>query len=455
MKKRKLTTTQKIVLGFLQAIIVGAFLLCLPISSAAGQWTSFLDAFFTATTSVCVTGLVVVDTYAHWSFFGQAVILILIQLGGLGIVTFTAGVAMMANGKGTLQGRLLLEDSFNLSSMHGLSGFIRKTVAGTFLVELAGAVCCCFVFIPAYGAAKGIWCSVFHAVSSFCNAGIDLIGSSSLTGYAGHVWLNAVTMLLIILGGLGFIVWWDTLRVAKRIRSGEIPVRQGFRRLSLHSKLVYLMTGVLILSGAALVFVLEYDNPATLGNMGAGEKVMASLFQSVTLRTAGFFTFSQKAMKDVTAVVCMVFMFIGGSPVGTAGGVKTTTAALIWIAALSTARGSEEAVFMKRTVPNKAVRKALAVVTFSLAACTAASVLLCIVSGADFIDAAYEAVSALGTVGLSRNLTASLNDGGKLLVAVCMFLGRIGPISIVMAFNTRQGKRNSRLEFSKEEITVG
>lgn len=455
MNKKRLTTTQKIISGFLQAMIVGAFLLCLPISSKDGQWTDFLDALFTATTSVCVTGLVVVDTYAHWSVFGQAVILVLIQTGGLGIVALTTGVMMMAKGKATLQGRLLLEGSFNLNSMHGLSGFLKRTFAGTFIVEGIGAVCYSFVFIPSYGIGKGIWYSVFHAVSAFCNAGIDLIGDSSFLPYVHNVWMNVVTMLLIIVSGLGFIVWWDTLRVAKLVREKEIPLRHGFRRLNLHSKLVYMVTGILLLLGAVLVFMLEYDNPDTLGGMSFGEKVLASCFQSVTLRTAGFLTVSQKALRDVTAVVCLIFMFIGGSPVGTAGGVKTTTAALICIAAFNTAKGREEAVLMKRTIPNKVVRKALAVVTFSLLACFAASVLLCAMEGIDFIDAAYEAVSALGTVGLSRNLTPSLHTAGRILIILCMYLGRIGPISIIMAFHTKQGNGNNRLEYPKEEITVG
>lgn len=452
-KKKKLTTTQTIILGFLGVILVGAFLLCFPFASASGEWTSPLDALFTATTSVCVTGLVVVNTYEYWSIIGQVIILILIQFGGLGIVTLTSGVLLMATGKGSLYGKLLLESSFNLNGLSGLSGFISKTIIGTFVVELAGAICYSFAFIPMYGPIRGVWFSVFHAVSAFCNAGIDLIGPSSFVPFVNHVWINIVTMLLIFLSGLGFIVWWDTIRVAKMVKEKDIPVRGCFKRLTLHSKIVYVMTFTLIISGAIIVFCFEYNNPETLGSMPFGEKVLASCFQSVTLRTAGFMTISQKALRDVTAVVCLLYMFIGGSPVGTAGGIKTATFALILLAAFSVAKGEEEASCYKRTIPNKVVRKAMAVGMFSFLACFVAVVALSLITGGDIVDVAYEAFSALGTVGLSRDFTSTLGVAGKILIIICMFLGRIGPISIVIAFHAKQG--NKRVEYAKEEITVG
>lgn len=455
-KKRRwhLTSTQMIIIGFLAIIIIGALLLSLPVSSESGKATSFVDALFTAATSVCVTGLAVVDTYSHWSFFGQVVILVLIQCGGLGIVSIIAGLMVMTGKRVSLKERMILEDAFNLDQLSGVVKFLCRVCKGTFLVEGIGILCYSMVFVPKYGL-RGVWISVFHGVSAFCNAGMDIIGPDSLMEYVTHPWINVVTMCLIILGGLGFIVWWDIVRVFRLKKEGEIARGQMFQKLSLHSKIVLTVTGALIFVGALCIFVTEYNNPDTIGNMSPGNQIMSCLFQSVTLRTAGFFTFSQKALKDSTSVVCIVMMFIGGSSVSTAGGIKTTTMAIVVLVTLSTIKGEEGVNVFRRRIPTRTVKKALSVFAISLAVLMVGIILLSMVMpDAEFIDVAYEMASAIGTVGLSRNLTPGLSFLGKLLVIVYMFFGRVGPISMAIAFHLKNQEK-SLATLPKENVTVG
>lgn len=451
---RQLSTTQLIALGFLSAIAIGTLLLWLPLSAAGGQSVSFTEALFTATTCVCVTGLVVVDTFARWSMFGQTVILCLIQIGGLGIISLTTGVMLIIGRKVTLKDRLLLEDAFNLNTLSGLVRFLKKVIKGTFLVEGIGALCSMFVFVPRFGVARGVWISVFHAVSAFCNAGMDVIGADSLAGYVGNVPLNLITMTLIVMGGIGFIVWWDILRVLRMLKNREFGLRQVWRKLGLHTRIVLVVTAGLILSGFLAVLCLEYENPETLGPLPFGEKLLAALFQSVTVRTAGFASIPQSGLRPATALFCVLLMFIGGSPVGTAGGIKTTTVALLFIATLSLIRGREEACVFGRSISGKNIRKALAVTLISILASVAAFMAMLCVQPGDFLDIGYEVFSAVGTVGLSRNLTGSLNLAGRIIIIICMYLGRIGPISMAIAFGYKKGKK-ARVHYPAEEVTVG
>lgn len=453
MKKKELSTTQIILLGFLFTIIIGTLLLSLPVSSASGQATPLIDALFTATTSVCVTGLVVVDTYAHWSFLGQFIILILAQIGGLGVVSITTAAMLILGQKVSLKDRLLIGSAFNLDTLSGLVKFMKKIILGTFIVEGAGAICYAFVFIPQFGWKKGIWASIFNGVSAFCNAGMDVIAVDSLTQYVSNPWINFVTMTIIILSGLGYVVWWDVLRVLKMVKNKEIPVKWMFRKCTLHTKIVLAMTGILLFGGAAIIFILEYNNPATLGNLTFGDKMMAALFQSVTTRTAGFFTIPQQNFLDATILVCIIMMFIGGSPSGTAGGVKTTTIAVILIAAMSIIKGTEEAEAFKRVIPLKTIRKALAVALVSLAVLLAGIVALSAVTGGNLVDVAFEVASAVGTVGLTRGFTSTMNIAGKLIIIVCMYLGRIGPISLAIAIQSK--KKTGLASFPEEDVTVG
>ena len=453
-KKISLSTTQVIALGFLLAILIGALLLMLPVSSSAGTSTPFIDALFTSTTSVCVTGLVVKNTFEHWSTFGHAVILFLIQFGGLGIVSFTTSLMLILRRKVTLKDRLLLQDAYNLQTMSGLVRFTKKVLFGTFIIESIGAIFYCFTFIPDFGLGRGLWISVFTSVSAFCNAGIDIIGPDSLIPYATNLNVNITTMFLIIMGGIGFIVWFDIVRVIKSIKHMEIPKHAFFNRLTLHTKIVLSTTAALIIIGASVVFIFEYSNKGTIGGFSGGGKILSSFFESVTLRTAGFLTFSQKEMRESTILFCLILMFIGGSPVGTAGGVKTSTFALVIIAAMSAIKGEEYGTAFNRRLPNRTMRKALAVILISLSFTFLAIILLLTYTDGSLIDIMFEVFSAIATVGLSRDFTSALNTFGKLIIIIAMYLGRIGPITLPIIFSSKKSKYGLAI-FPKEDITVG
>ena len=451
-KKPRLSTTQLIILGFLAAVLVGSVLLTLPIASASGQMTPYLDALFTSATSVCVTGLTVVDTFSHWSLFGKIVILLLIQLGGLGVISFTTGIMVLIGRKITLKDRLLLESAFNLDNLSGLLRFLGKVFAGTMVVEGVGALLSMLVFCPEYGL-RGIWISVFHSISAFCNAGIDIIGPNSLVPYVSNVGLNLVTMALIILGGIGFIVWWDVLRVAGLVRQGEIRRRLFWQRLTLHTKITLTTTAILIVGGALVIALLEWNNPETLGALDPGTRVLASFFQSVTTRTAGYATVTQSGLRAGTVLVSVILMFIGGSSVGTAGGVKTSTIAVIFLSAASVVRGRESVTAFRRTLPEKLARRASAIVAISLATLLGGTMLLSAFEGCSLSDALFEMASALGTVGLTSGLSADLTDPGKLLLTCGMYFGRVGPMSLAIAFAYRKGDRATA--YPEQNITLG
>ena len=452
MKKQRIriSTTHIILLSFLIAILIGALLLSLPISSANGKPTSFLDALFTATTSVCVTGLVVTPTVSSWSVFGQVVILLLIQVGGLGVITIMSGLMIVLHKKIGIGDRMLLQDAFNLSSLSGLVRFVKKVVAGTLIVEGIGALLYMTVFIPQFGA-KGIWISVFTAVSAFCNAGIDIIAENSLCDYALNPVINIVTCALIVLGGIGYIVWWDVLRVLKEARTKKV---RFFKALTLHSKIAITASLILIFVGAVLIFAFEYNNPKTIGNYTLLQKMEVSLFQSVTTRTAGFATVPQENLTNASAIVCLFLMFIGGSPVGTAGGIKTVTIAVIIVAAISSIRNKEDTEVFGRQLTKQAVSKATAVTFMSFIIMFTSTVLLSAVTDANALDVVYETVSATATVGLTRNLTASLGNIGKLIIIITMYLGRVGPISLAVAFKGSKDNQNI-VRSPIEEISVG
>lgn len=451
--KTNLTTTQIIILSFLLAISSGTLLLSLPLAAANGQATPIIDALFTAVTSVCVTGLVVVPTATHWSLFGQLIILLLIQIGGLGVITITTTILMLMGRKFSLSSRMLLGAAFNLDTLKGLVQFLRRVFKGTFLVEGIGAICFLPVFVPEHGLAKGIWFSIFHAVSAFCNAGIDLVGDSSFMPYVHNVWVNFVTMFLIIMGGIGFVVWWDVIGVFKKRVKGDIRRETVLRHFSLHTKVVLSMTLFLIVSGTVLFFMFEYNNPLTMGNETLGQKVLEALFQSVTTRTAGIATISQKGLTTPSVIASLFLMFIGGSSVGTAGGVKTTTVAVLAFAVLSTVQGREDVTCFRRRIPERTVRKSLSIIVISFLASMIAILAMMILENGEAVDIIFEVYSALGTVGLSRDFTMSVGLAGKGILCICMFLGRIAPITMVLAFTMKDKKSSARLP--EEEITVG
>ena len=449
-KRFSLSTTQIILLSFLITILLGSLLLSLPVSSADGRAVPYIDALFTATTSTCVTGLVTLPTVSTWSVFGQIVILILIQIGGLGIITIMSGLMLLLKRKMGISDRLLIQDAFNLNTMSGLASFIKNVILGTFIIEAIGASLYMLVFVPEFGA-RGIWISIFNSVSAFCNAGIDIIAENSLCNYSTHFLVNIVTSALIILGGLGFIVWWDVLSVLKT-RSAKN--RKIFRHLSLHSKIAISSTLLLILGGAILIFIFEYSNPKTIGDMPLFDKIQVSLFQSVTTRTAGFASVPQESLTNASSVVSVFLMLIGGSPVGTAGGMKTVTIAVLFCSAFSTIRSKNNPSLFGRSISETSVKKAVAVAITFVFICSSSIVLLAAASNAPALDVIYESVSATATVGLSRNLTAGLNIFSKIIIIITMYFGRVGPISLAVALGSKNESQNLISE-PTEELSIG
>lgn len=440
--KMKMTNTRIIALGFAAVILVGTLLLCLPFSSANGDWTHPIDALFTATTATCVTGLVTVDTGLHWSFFGQIVILLMIQIGGIGFMTLFTLFSFFLRRQVSLHERRLLLQSAGALHMGGVMGTFRQILIGTLVVEGIGAAILYHEFYPLYGA-KGLWYAIFHSISAFCNAGIDLLtpeGSSSFTAFADNPVVMITLMFLISMGGLGFLVWNDLLH--SRFR---------FRKMQLHSKLVLCITGTLILGGAIIFYITEYN--AAFADLSIPQKVMASFFQSVTTRTAGFYTVDQSSLSNSGSIFSMVLMFIGGSPGSTAGGVKTTTMAVFLFSTIRLARNQESVVVFKRRIDDRIVRQAGAVVCVYLAVVVLGTALICALEPAGMREVTYEVVSAIATVGLTMNLTPLLCWGSKLILILLMFAGRLGGLSIFMALAEKT--ENALLERPVEKILIG
>lgn len=449
-KKFSFSTTHVIMLSFLAVILVGSLLLSLPISSASGTAIPYLDALFTATTATCVTGLVTLPTVTTWSTFGHVIILILIQVGGLGVITIMSALMILLQKRMGINDRLLLQDAFNLNSLSGIVRFVKRVLLGSLLVEGIGALLYMIVFVPAYGL-KGVWISVFTSISAFCNAGIDIIAENSLCNYATNPLINAVTSLLIILGGIGYIVWWDMMGLGKKT---AVKKHKRFQTLSLHSKITIVTTLILILGGGILIFLFEYDNPLTIGNLSVFDKIQVSLFQSVTTRTAGFATVPQQDLTNASSILCLLLMFIGGSPVGTAGGIKTVTVAVLVVSAIATVQNKQDVSMFGRNISKQVVNKAVAVTLMSFSIMITSTILLSAVSNADVLDILFETVSATGTVGLTRDMTPYLNTAGKGIIIGTMYLGRVGPISLALALNSRK-KHQNIIKNPTEEISVG
>ena len=449
-KKFSLTTTQIILLSFLATILLGSILLSLPISTYDRNPVPYIDALFTATTSTCVTGLVTVPTASTWSLFGQIVILILIQIGGLGVITIMSGFMMLLNRKMGISDRLLIQDAFNLNTMSGLAKFVKKILFGTLIIESVGALMYMTVFVRDFGM-NGIWISIFNSISAFCNAGIDIIGESSLCDYATNPIINLTTSLLIIIGGIGYIVWWDLIRI---IKNRTPKNRKIFKYLTLHSKIAIVSSLCLIFGGALTIFVFEYNNPMTIADMNLYDKIQVSFFQSVTTRTAGFASVPQENLTNAASIVSVLMMFVGGSPVGTAGGVKTVTIVVLLSSALATVRNKKQSNVFNRTISVNSIQKAVAVVATFSVIMFVSMILLAASTDAPMIDIVYEAVSATATVGLSRNLTSSLNIFGKIVVIGTMYFGRVGPISLAVALGSKSETQNV-VSSPIEDISIG
>lgn len=458
-KKIKLSPPQIITLSFALMILTGALLLSLPIATNSGQSVGFLNALFTATSANCVTGLAVVNTLETWSFFGKAVILLLIQLGGLGLITILTIGMVLFKKQISLRNRMVIQASFNENNIGGMVKLIQRIVIVTLLVETVGAVCLTTAFYFAgmdFG--QAVYNGIFHSISAFCNAGFDNIGTESLASYKTNVFINAIIGVLIILGGLGFTVLGDILTAQKKRK--KKPLRVKLQHLKLHTKLVLSITAALLLIGTALFLVIEWNNPATLGPLHPFEKIMAAFFQSVTLRTCGFFTIDQGAFHDISQAISAVFMFIGGSPAGTAGGMKTVTLGIILAAMVSVLKGRSQIEAFGRTLPLDLLQKALSVTGTLMIVIFVSTLVLHFTEQGNgfqhnFLDLLFETTSAAGTVGLTTGITPFLSNMGKMVITFCMFLGRLSPVTVVVALNMRLHTANNGLSYPEERVIIG
>lgn len=436
---RRLTSSQIIVLGFLGTILLGAFLLMLPISTADGKGATFADAVFTATSATCVTGLIVQDTATYWSYFGQAVILLLIQIGGMGVVTFAVAITVASGKKIGLMQRSTMQEAISAHQMGGivkLTGFILKTSA---IIEVTGAALLAPAFIKEFGVGKGIWYSFFHSISAFCNAGFDLMGVkekySSLTSFSDNPLVNIVVMALIIIGGIGFLVWDD-------IKTNKFHIR----KYRMQTKIVLLTSAFLILL-PAVYFFLEF------AGMDIKSRILNSLFQSVTTRTAGFNTYDLTKLDSGGVSIMIVLMLIGGSPGSTAGGMKTTTFAVVILTAISVFRRKEHTDFAGRSIADSVLRNAIAIVTMYLLLFLTGGVVITAVEGLPMMTCMFETASAVGTVGLTLGITPNLSTVSRIILIALMYIGRVGGLTLLFSAVTPGQSTMSRLP--QEKLTVG
>lgn len=433
---------QVLLLGFAGMILTGALLLTLPLASESGESLAFLDALFTATSAVCVTGLVVVDTATRFTTFGEVVVMLLIQAGGLGFMTVSTLIALALRRRVTLQDRLVIREGLNQESLTGVVRLVQVVILTTAAIELTGLLLLSLRFVPQFGLGKGLYYSLFHAVSAFNNAGFDLMGGfRNLTGYVTDPLVSLTVSALIVLGGIGFTV------------ISEVRRRASFSRLSLHSKLVLTVTAALIAAGTLAFWLLERNNPATLGRLSLGSQLLASLFQSITPRTAGFNTVDMTALHPSTWILLIMLMFIGASPGSTGGGVKTSTVGILLATVWATVRGETDTVIYRRRIPADIVRRSLAIVTLALLLLLAVTMILTWTDHVLTIRLLFEATSAFGTVGLSTGLTPELSQTGRILMILLMYTGRVGPLTLAAAVAARQ--KQQRLREAEERVMVG
>jgi trk system potassium uptake protein TrkH len=445
-RRHHMHPTRVLALGFLSVIVAGTLLLMLPIATSSGKSVGFLTALFTATSCVCVTGLTVVEVGLVYSGFGHFVMLCLIQIGGLGFMT-AAALLLMAIGKRiTLRNRMTIAEGLNEGSIAGQVRLVRSVVLMTAIIELAGAILLAFKFVPTFGLGKGLWYSVFHAISAFCNAGFDILGNgNSIVNLNSSPYVLLVLAALIILGGLGFSVINDVIK------------RWRYASLHLHSKIVILMTAVLLAAGTVLFFLNEQNNPGTMGEMALGDKVVNSFFQSVTLRTCGFASVNQGLLSNGSLLLCMLLMFIGASPASTGGGIKTTTAFAMVLQVISVVRGRNDLEFAERKLPVGTGRRAVAIIFIAAGILVLMVTIVCFAEmdrGFSATEILYECISAFATVGNSTGITASLTPVSKLVLIVGMFCGRVGPVTLAVAFAGRSGNEGGA-HYPEERIMVG
>jgi len=444
--QNQLTYVRIIAMGYLMVILIGTLLLMLPFSTSPGESTGFFTALFTATSATCVTGLVVVDTATHWSTLGHVIIMIMIQIGGLGFMTMGVFLAMVLRKRISLRTRGLLQESMNYMQMGGVIRLVRTAFRGTFLIEGIGAVLLTARFIPVFGAAKGIWYGIFHSVSAFCNAGFDLMGEysgeySSFVEFYGDILINTVVMALIILGGIGFFVWSDLKKNGLH-----------WKKYMLHTKITLVSTAALLIAGTVLYYIFESGN--LLAGMSVKDKMLAAAFSSVTARTAGFNTIDTGALTNASKLLTMLLMFIGGSPGSTAGGIKTVTALILVVYVWSNLRESKGVHIFNRRLDDDVIRKASNVVVISLLMAVISVIFICFKQPSLPVeDVMFEVFSAIGTVGMSTGLTRDLSLASRIVIILLMYCGRIGSMSFALSFMER--KKAAPVQLPVEKIMIG
>ena len=460
-KKARLNAPIKIVFSFLAVILVGSFLLCLPVASKDGNWLPYIDALFTSTSSVCVTGLIVVDTAVHFSMFGQIVIMILIQIGGLGFISLSALFLLAAGKRLGYKNRVMLQESLNQDTTQGVVLLLKRIAKIVFMIEAVGFVCLLPSMAYSYGFGQGVFKSMFLSISAFCNAGFDVLGTTgtefaSLSPFSRNAFVLLPIMFLIVLGGIGYAT---IVEVANNFK------KEARKKLTLQAKIVLWMSGILIVGGAILFAVFEWNNPNTIGDMNAFEKILNSLFQSVTPRTAGFATFNQASLTSSSRIVTDILMFIGGSPGSIAGGIKTTTLFVLIMAAFKASGERGDIILKRKRIKNETVLKALRIVLIAAILTVVATVMICLIekNGA-FVATSevslssaviFEVLSAISTVGVSLGLTPTLAVASKIILITLMFVGRVGTLTIAYSLKKRSPDSYGEIQYQDSKIIVG
>lgn len=440
----KISPTRIIALSFILVILIGTALLCLPVSSRAGEWTMPLDALFTSTSATCVTGLVVADTYTNWSLFGQIIILIMIQIGGIGLMTVISMIFLFMKKKLSMQERMILMQSAGNVQVGGIVRLIKRILLGTAIIETVGALLLSIRFVPRMGWGQGIYYAIFHSVSAFCNAGFDLMGKyeafSSFTAYSGD-WLVGLTLAaLIILGGIGFLVWNDILKF-----------QWQFHRYSLHAKLILITTSLLLLAGTIGYYIFESGYTMSADNVPT--RILKSFFASTTMRTAGFNTIDYAGMSPSSVLLSDILMMIGGSPGSTAGGIKTTTIAVIFISMYSMSRGNSDSTVFRKRLGKDLVKQAAVIIVVYLTYMILGTMFICHIEGIDLAVSQFEVISAICTVGVTMGITPTLGTLSHIILIILMYSGRIGGFSLMLVFGQRT--KEPPLKRPKEKVLIG
>lgn len=458
MKNAKhISPTKRIALSFFVVILIGSVLLSLPVSNV-NDTGRYIDHLFVSTSATCVTGLIPFTVANQYTLFGQIVIISLIQIGGLGFLTLLNMFYLFFHKRISLTNKIIMKDALNMDSMKDVGLYIKRVILYTLVFEFIGAVLLSIQFVPEFGIVKGLYFSLFHSISAFCNAGFDVLGSQSLMNYQTNVHINMVISGLIIAGGLGFVVWIDIIESFKRYYSKfkVFKLKKYLKTLCLHTKIVVVMTLFLLVSGTIIIFLLENNNIHTLANLNFTDKILVSYFQSVTLRTAGFASVDCALLNDSTKLFMSILMFIGGSPAGTAGGIKTVTVVIIGVYIYSLMKGHHHVKIMKKTIDENVVKSALTIGMVSFFISIFALFILSITEGKELIDLIFEVYSAFATVGITAGLTPLLTDIGKIVVICLMYIGRIGPMTLVLLFAKRNNQMKGKdVQFPIENVLIG